>query len=76
MTARCPKCNSVRQRVVDTRDRNNLRWRKRKCIACNHKWETYEVEARVIDRLDRLVAEGDRMVELLTSQLEIWRRNI
>lgn len=37
----CPKCGK-KGSVIDTRPRNHVTWRKRKCINCENKWYTYE----------------------------------
>jgi transcriptional repressor NrdR len=48
----CPKCRSPRQEVLDTRSALNSRaiWRRRECLACGHRWSSYEVYARSLKK--------------------------
>lgn len=51
---RCPQCGAQRVAVLDSRPYDGNRvWRRRGCLACDHRFTTYEVvaeELRVIDR--------------------------
>lgn len=38
----CPKCESRKSFVVDTRMTNKVIRRRRKCADCSHRWTTYE----------------------------------
>ena len=43
---KCEKCNSTKNKVIDTRSINNkiknCRYRRRECLECNHRFNTYE----------------------------------
>lgn len=38
---RCPECQG-QSKVMDTRNCETYRWRRRKCLACGELWRTYE----------------------------------
>lgn len=40
----CPKCNSNKVRVVDTRQAEDATYRKRECKECEHTFYTAEFE--------------------------------
>ena len=49
----CPKC-SRDSKVVDSRmDASGFIWRRRECIACGHRWKTYEVNQEFYEELER-----------------------
>ena len=40
----CPKCNSNKTKVVDSKSSKKLHtWRRRECANCHHRFNTYEV---------------------------------
>lgn len=42
----CPRCNSVRVNVIETRpSQNNTVRRRRECYICKHRFTTYETVA-------------------------------
>lgn len=50
----CPKC-SADTKVYDTRARNNEIWRRRKCLACSHRFTTWEVNASSSRHVDNVL---------------------
>lgn len=63
---RCPRCNSSDDKVIDSRSVKNgtaIR-RRRECIACSHRFTTYEE----INRVDLHVIKRDGRHELLDRQ--------
>lgn len=49
----CPKCNGE-SCVIDSRDGETSRRRRRKCSECGHRYTTYEVHVEEYDRLQTL----------------------
>ena len=39
----CPKCKNSNSKVIDSRQRGELVWRRRSCLACNYRYSTIEV---------------------------------
>ena len=39
----CPTCKSTKTRVLETREQEDRTLRRRRCIACAHRWVTLEV---------------------------------
>jgi hypothetical protein len=39
----CPSCKSPKTRVTDTREQEDRTLRRRRCVACAHRWVTLEV---------------------------------
>ena len=52
---RCPKCGAENQhRVIDTRPvpgEEMMIRRRRKCLVCDHRWNTFEVRASKLNAL-------------------------
>lgn len=44
----CPKCDSEASGVVDSRTKEPGKWRRRECVSCGHRWNTYEVEEHAV----------------------------
>lgn len=42
---KCPSCGSSRSDVIDSRQQEDYRWRRRKCRECEYKYSTKEVIA-------------------------------
>ena len=58
---RCPKCGAIEDKVIDSRlskDGVSIR-RRRECLACNHRYTTYEE----IERADLRVMKRDERIE-------------
>lgn len=58
----CPSCGARKVQVIDTRFVNNQRVRRRRCVACDHRWGTVEVDLAV----GRLMAQAAR--QLVTAE--------
>lgn len=46
----CPNCGADQSIVLDTVPKSDYIRRRRKCLDCNHRWTTFEVEGRKVDR--------------------------
>lgn len=62
---KCPLCKSD-TRVINTRERSSLVWRRRKCIECGHTFGTKEHDE---SRLNLLILERLRRVKQLAREL-------
>ena len=47
----CPECGSWSSKTLETRKdtRYNWKWRRRTCNNCGHTFETYEIDATIIN---------------------------
>ena len=45
----CPKCKSSKARVTDTREQEDRTLRRRRCVACAHRWVTLEVAREAVE---------------------------
>lgn len=52
-----------KSRVVDSRMKNNTRWRSRRCLICRKQWQTYEISQKTLERLEFLVENSREIVE-------------
>ena len=41
---KCPHCQSLQHRVIDSRPRKDHIRRRRECLDCGHRWTTRELE--------------------------------
>jgi transcriptional regulator NrdR family protein len=53
----CPKCNSIKGKIINSRKRDSLVWRVRKCLDCCHSWRTNEMSEEDMNRLLKPTAE-------------------
>lgn len=58
----CPKCNGE-SHVIDSRDGETARRRRRRCDRCRHRYTTYEIHAEEYERIQNL--------EVSTAQIEV-----
>ena len=49
-SVQCPKCNGE-SKVIDSRDGETARRRRRECLSCKNRYSTYEIHAAEYDRL-------------------------
>lgn len=49
----CPQCNGE-SHVVDSRDEETARRRRRQCDSCHHRYTTYEIHADEFNRIRKL----------------------
>ena len=49
----CPKCGSEVLSIYDTRKKNNVVWRRRKCVMCGEKFATVEILSDDLETLRR-----------------------
>ena len=45
----CPSCKSPKTRVTDTREQEDRTLRRRRCVACAHRWVTLEVARSTVE---------------------------
>ncbi|MFM9926932.1 hypothetical protein VLK31_28375 [Variovorax sp. H27-G14] len=53
---KCPACTSTEQRVLSTRPGDARITRLRCCDACGHRWNTIELSAQNLTRMESAVA--------------------
>lgn len=49
-SVQCPRCNGE-SKVIDSRDGESARRRRRECLRCKNRYSTYEIHADEYDRL-------------------------
>lgn len=49
----CPRCNGE-SKVIDSRDGESARRRRRECLRCKNRYSTYEIQAEEYDKLRAL----------------------
>ena len=60
---KCPQCQATKSEVTDSRpNRAGLR-RRRKCVACGHRWTTYEMT--IAERAPRIALPNQQLVRQL-----------
>jgi transcriptional regulator NrdR family protein len=62
----CPKCNGE-SRVIDSRDGETSRRRRRECLSCKHRYSTYEIHAAEYDRLQVLKIDLGQINAAITT---------
>lgn len=65
----CPRCNGE-SKVIDSRDGETSRRRRRECLSCKHRYSTYEIHAEEYERLQALkvnVKEIDAAIVTLNT---------
>lgn len=65
----CPACSSPEDRVMSTRVGANRVARLRCCNACGHRWNTVEVDAQDLARMESAV-QAVRTFTSLSRELE------
>jgi transcriptional regulator NrdR family protein len=66
----CPRCGSTNVSVVDSRPKENHIWRRRKCLECGEKYTTYEVDAKLFEKI-KAKAEA---IDTLKSALKVLEK--
>ncbi len=66
---RCPACTSTEQRVLSTRSGDLKITRLRCCDACGHRWNTVEIDAQNLTRMESAVT-AVRTFTSLSKELE------
>lgn len=66
---RCPACTSTEQRVLSTRSGDFKITRLRCCDACGHRWNTVEIDAQNLTRMESAVT-AVRTFTSLSKELE------
>jgi transcriptional repressor NrdR len=78
---RCPKCDCIDDKVVDTRvsKENDFIRRRRECVGCGFRFTTYEM----VERVERIVVKKDgRREEFKAAKLRdgirmaCWKRSV
>ena len=72
----CPECDSP-SKVLDSRPKPNYKYRRRKCIICDHKFSTrvYEVDA-LINLKENYLALQDEVKRLRIADRLLRREKI
>lgn len=68
-SVQCPKCNGE-SKVIDSRDEESARRRRRQCDKCSYRYTTYEIHADEYNRIRRLrvsVAQIEPVITTLQS---------
>lgn len=52
---KCPACTSTEQRVMSTRSGESKITRLRCCEACGHRWNTVEIDAQNLNRMESAI---------------------
>lgn len=66
-SVQCPKCNGE-SKVIDSRDEESARRRRRQCNGCGNRYTTYEIHADEYNRIRQLkvsVAEIEPVINTL-----------
>lgn len=48
---KCPKCGSDQVTVIDSRRDDSMVTRRRKCMDCNHRFQTHEITAEAYNEM-------------------------
>ena len=84
MPIRCDKCGGANIATLDSRPMDSYVRRRRKCLNCDHRFTTYEVEAILLSQViqieakkmaKKMVSEGikensDKLIDQLLNQYE------
>lgn len=65
-SVQCPKCNGE-SHVIDSRDEESARRRRRKCDSCGHRYTTYEIHAEEYNRIRKLKVEAARIEPVIET---------
>lgn len=65
-SVQCPKCNGE-SKVVDSRDEELARRRRRQCNICKHRYTTYEIHADEYNRIRRLKVDAARIEPVIST---------
>lgn len=63
----CVKCASTHIICIDSRHDSMWRMRRRRCLECNHRWNTYEVPAELVEGMEVFLIQAQRMRDTATS---------
>jgi transcriptional regulator NrdR family protein len=67
----CPKCGNGLSSCIDSRQRDNNVYRRRKCLGCGYRYSTQEVS---VEELKQLRAAEKALGELISHANEIKER--
>jgi transcriptional regulator NrdR family protein len=65
-SVQCPECNGE-SRVIDSRDTDEARRRRRVCLHCGHRYTTYEIHAAAYERLQMLKVDIEKVESVIVS---------
>lgn len=79
----CPTCQHQDSEVIDSRQRNDMRYRRHKCCKCDYRFATYELTAERLGEIEqggstvvhRKLKNAIRLLEaaLKASQFAVFR---
>lgn len=65
-SVQCPKCNGE-SKVIDSRDEESARRRRRRCERCKYRYTTYEIHADEYNRIRRLKVDAAQIEPVITT---------
>ena len=65
-SVQCPECNGE-SRVIDSRDTDDARRRRRICLTCKHRYTTYEIHAAAYERLQTVKIDITNIESMIVS---------
>lgn len=65
-SVQCPKCNGE-SKVIDSRDEETARRRRRQCDNCNHRYSTYEIHADEYNRIRKLKVDAAQIEPVIAT---------
>ena len=65
-SVQCPRCNGE-SKVIDSRDGETARRRRRECLRCKHRYSTYEIHANEYDRLQVIEIDMGQIEAAITT---------
>lgn len=69
-SVQCPRCNGE-SKVIDSRDGESARRRRRECLRCKNRYSTYEIHAAEYDRLQATKVDMRQINDAIAALLAI-----
>lgn len=69
-SVQCPRCNGE-SKVIDSRDGESARRRRRQCLRCKNRYSTYEIHAAEYDRLQVIKIDMDQLDAAISTLIAI-----
>lgn len=66
---KCPQCSWGSSTVLEARQTQQYKRRRRECLSCEHRWTTVEVTAEEHTRLKGLANKAQRLQSILSKGL-------
>lgn len=65
-SVQCPRCNGE-SKVIDSRDGETARRRRRECLRCKNRYSTYEIHAEEYDKLQMVKIDAGQIDAAITA---------